>query len=83
MPKLKNIEEDDIPFLLGSRRRDLEKPFEENTRSKFKIFNVQLNSKIDWPTEVEDVPVFIINPFTKCSFNARFKAMNPSGMKRG
>ena len=49
MPKTKEIEEADIPFLLGSRRRDLEKPFEENTRAKLKIFNVQLNAKVDWP----------------------------------
>jgi hypothetical protein len=43
---MKEMDEDNRPFLLGTRRRDLEKVFESNTRSKFKIWNLDLNSKI-------------------------------------
>ena len=39
-PKMRDIEEEDKPFILGRRRRDLEKVFEENSRAKFKIWGL-------------------------------------------
>jgi hypothetical protein len=66
---MKEMDEDNRPFLLGTRRRDLEKVFESNTRSKFKIWNLDLNSKISWPKEVEEVPIFIKKGFEGIKFN--------------
>ena len=40
MPKLRQIEEADKAYILGHRKRDLEKAFEVNTRAKFKIWDL-------------------------------------------
>lgn len=48
--KMRTIEEGHIPYILGSRRRDLEKLFENNNRgAKFKIWSLELNDKVSWP----------------------------------
>ena len=56
----------------------MEKTFETNTRAKFKIWSVELNKSVVWPTEVEDIPTFVCNAFSGRSFNEKCTPFNPS-----
>lgn len=53
MPPVKLIEEDDKAFLLGKRKKDYERLFEDNAHVKCRVTALELSNRIVWPTEVE------------------------------